>query len=264
MKRKTLIGSLVLLVLAGAGTVLWYQTLYLGPRYSPAAREAVAALQGDAELRVERDRWIVLRPASSEPVTGLIFYPGGQVAPEGYTEPLRGIATAGFLVVVVPMPLDLAVLAPDRAEGVIGAFPAIRHWVIAGHSLGGAMAARFVDRHPGAVDGLLLWDAYPADDLSKQTLPVRQLHRLDADGLAPPSYRETDHLLPAQTERIPLPGASHLNYGRFIAAERFRAMPAGMVEASMPIEEQHARIVAATLDFLEGISAAKPGAAAAP
>lgn len=257
MKRRILIGILLFFALAGAGTVWWYQNLYLGPRYSPAAPGALAALEPGPGLRIERDRWIVMRPAATEPTTGLIFYPGGQVAPEGYAEPLHDIASAGFLVVIVPMPLDLAVLAPDRAEGVIEAFPAIRHWIIAGHSLGGAMAGRFVYRHPGAVDGLLLWDAYPADDLSGEALPVRQLHRLDADGQAPASYRETDHLLPAQTERIALPGASHLNYGRFIAAERFRKMPGGMVEATMPIEEQHARIVAATVEFLERV-AAKP------
>ena len=258
MKRKILIGVLLVLALAGAGTVWWYQNIYLGPRFSPAAPAALAALEPGAGLRIERDRWIVLRPDGTELATALIFYPGGQVAPEGYAEPLREIAAAGFLVVIVPMPLDLAVFAPGRAEDVLEEFPAIRHWVIAGHSLGGAMAGRFVDRHPDAVDGLLLWDAYPADDLSGQTLPVRQLHRLDADGQAPASYRETDHLLPAQTERIALPGASHLNYGRFIAAERFRAMPGSMVEATMPIEEQHAQIVAATVEFLERV-AAQPG-----
>ena len=55
----------------------------------------------------------------------------------------------------------------DRAQEVIAAYPEIQHWAVGGHSLGGAMAARFVYQHPGAIQGLALWAAYPAssDDL---------------------------------------------------------------------------------------------------
>jgi hypothetical protein len=59
--------------------------------------------------------------------------------------------------------------------------------------------------------------------------------------------------MPSQTERVPLAGASHMNYGRFIMAERFKDMPADITQASIPIEEQHARIVAASIEFLQKI-----------
>ncbi len=60
------------------------------------------------------------------------------------------------------MPLGLAVLDWDKALEVIEAHPEIRTWVIGGHSLGGAMAARFASRHPDTISGLVLWAAYPA------------------------------------------------------------------------------------------------------
>lgn len=240
------------LALAAVAALAWYQLVYIGPRYSPADPLALAALRSDARVKVTADRWIVLEPAAGIGATGLIFYPGGQVAPEGYAEPLHAIAAAGYLVVLVPMPLDLALLAPDRADDVMAAWPQVHRWVIAGHSLGGAMAARYVFAHPGRVDGLLLWDAYPpdTDDLSGATLPVRQLARVGADGQLPESYRKVSHLLPASTQIVTLPGATHMNYGRFIAAARFRNMDPGITTGSMPIEEQHQRIVAATVEFL--------------
>ena len=51
-------------------------------------------------------------------------------------------------------------------------FPDIRHWYIAGHSMGGAMASQFASEHPDEVDGLILLGAYlygdypPADTLT--------------------------------------------------------------------------------------------------
>jgi pimeloyl-ACP methyl ester carboxylesterase len=251
MRRRILGGLLLALFAGGVGGVGWYRQVFLPARFSPADPVAFYALRSDGRVTVSREDWIVLQPADRSVNTGFIFYPGGECAPEGYAEPLRQVAESGYLVVLVPMPFSLAVLAPDRAADVVAAFPGIRHWAVGGHSEGGAAAARFVYRHPGLVEGLLLWDAYPAptDDLSKQTLAVRQIHRLEADGLAPLAYRQSNHLLPPQTDFTPMAGASHLDYGRFIPAGRYAAVP-----ATMPIEDQHRRIAASTVDFLSRLA----------
>jgi len=260
VKKRLLVGIPVFLVLAAAATTAWYQYIYKGPRYSPADPAALAALVSDERVRISDERWIVMEPAAGVSETALVFYPGGQVAPEGYAEPLRAVAAAGYLVVLVPMPLELAVLTPNRADDVMAAFPRVKRWVIAGHSLGGAMAARYVFNHPGRMAGLLLWDAYPpdTDDLSGATLPVRQIHRVNEAGEAPEAYQRTRHLLPSATQFVILPGATHMNYGRFIAAERFRSMDPSILTGSMPIEEQHARVVAATLEFLGQVGSEGP------
>lgn len=257
MLRKIVFGVVALLVVVAAGAIGWYQFIYIGPRYSPEGPLALEALRSDAQVAVSTERWVVMRPSAGISDTALIFYPGGQVAPAGYAEPLRGVAEAGYLVVMVPMPLDLAVIAPNRADAVIEAYPEVRNWVIAGHSLGGAMAARYVYTHPGKVAGLLLWDAYPpdTDDLSDAPLPIRQIHRVSDDGEAPEVYRKTRHLLPNDMQVVTLPGANHMNYGRFIAAERFKDMDPDYLVGSMPIEEQHASIVEATVGFLEQFEA---------
>ena len=252
MRRRILRGLLLALLAAGVGGIWWYRQVYLPTRFNPADPVALDALRSDSRVTVSRGDWIALQPAHGSVNTGLVFYPGDEFAPEGYADPLRQVAESGYLVVIVPMPFALAMLAPDRAADVLAAFPGVRHWAIGGHAAGGAAAARFVYRHPGGVQGLLLWDAYPSatDDLSKQTLAVRQIHRLESDGLAPLAYRQSNHLLPPQTDFVPLAGASHMNYGRFIPAAR-----ADAAAATMPIEEQHRRVAAATVDFLSHLAA---------
>lgn len=255
--------ALALVGILAAAATAWYQLAYLPARLSRADPHALAALRGDAAVRVDDAGWIALWPAQGAARTGLVFYPGGEVEAEGYAEPLRAVAAAGYPVVLVCMPLHLAVLAPDRAADVMAAYPDVARWVVGGHSLGGAMAARFVARHPGRMAGLLLWDAYPApeDDLARATLPVLQLHREEPGGDAPAAYRESAALLPAQAVRLGLPGASHMNYGHFVIAPRVRAMPGSMAVATIPVGLQHRLVVEATLAFLgevEGRPAAPP------
>lgn len=72
------------------------------------------------------------------------------------------------------MPANLAVLGANRARAVQEAFAEVESWAVGGHSLGGAMAARYARRSPDAVRGRLLWASYPADgdDLSTRALAV--------------------------------------------------------------------------------------------
>ena len=169
MKARTCLAcSLWLsLILALAGCSAW-PLVPAGPM-----PEALAALESDAQVRVETEPWLVFQPVGQEPGVGLILYPGARVDARAYAPPARAIAAGGYLVVVTPMLQDLAILAPDRAAEVMAAFPAIQHWAVGGHSMGGAAAAIFAHNHPD-VEGLVLWASYPspADDLSGASLAV--------------------------------------------------------------------------------------------
>ena len=98
--------------------------------------------------------------------------------------------------VIAPMPLNLTFFAPDRAADVIAAFPEIRNWAVGGHSLGGAMAARFASQKPDAVQGLVLWAAYPAStgDLSAYSIVATYIYGT-RDGLAAGDRINTSRLL---------------------------------------------------------------------
>jgi hypothetical protein len=252
MNRRKLILSILTIVVAGAAIYVGNWFVEREKRLSPADPAALEALESTPTVTVTRGDWFVFEPANASPTTGFIFYPGGECDERGYAEPLRAIAAAGFLVVLVPMPLQLAVLAPGKAADVIAAYPGIERWAIGGHSLGGAMAARFVHRNPGQIDGLLLWDAYPpeTDDLSGRELKVRLIHRSDESGTLPENYVRYMPNLPAHTDYRPVTGANHINFGRFIPAARFSE---DVARGKIPVEQQHRLIVEHSVDFLRSL-----------
>jgi hypothetical protein len=229
----------LLLILVLGGFVIWAITP-AGPM-----PEAMKALQSDVEVQVETEPWLVFRPLADDPMAGLALYPGGHVDPRSYAPAARALAEQGYLVAIVPMPLNLAVLAPDRAAEVMAAFPEIDRWAVGGHSLGGAMAARFAYQSPNTIDGLVLWAAYPAstDDLSSFPLVVTSISAT-RDGLATPDKIAASRpLLPGGTRWVVIEGGNHAQFGSY-GSQR------GDGTATISRDEQQRQIVAATLVLL--------------
>jgi len=214
---------------------------------TPAAPmpEALAALESDDQVLVETEPWLVFRPVDATPTVGLVLYPGGRVDPRAYAPPARALAEEGVLVVIAPMPLNLAIFAPNRAAEVMAAYPEIDDWAVGGHSLGGAMAARFAYQNPAAVQGLVLWAAYPAstDDLSSQDVQVTSIYGT-RDGLTTgDKIAASRPLLPTDTTWVAIEGGNHAQFGWY-------GPQSGDNPATISREDQQAQIVAATLALL--------------
>lgn len=247
--RKLLIALLIVLLVALGGGIAWAE--FNG---SNAARpEAIAALESDTRVTVSRpagEDWYVFTPTAATPTTGLILYPGGFVDPVAYAAVARDIAAGGYLVVIDPMPLNLAVTGVESADAIIAAFPDITAWAIGGHSLGGAMAAEYVKNNPGAIAGLVLWAAYPAENTDLSALPLEVVSIYgDADGVAS-SEEVTGSAarLPAGAQFVLIPGANHTQFGRY-----GEGLQRGDNPATIDRDAQQAAVVAATLDLLAAI-----------
>lgn len=249
LKRVAVSLLVIVLVIAG-GLYYWATTSEAKP--GPAA---VAAMQPDAHVAITDGEFVVFRPVGVEPVTGLILYPGAPCDVRGYAPVLRRIAARGYLVVGVQMPLDLSILAPDRADKVRAAFPGIRHWVIAGHSMGGAMAGRYAHLHPDDLAGAILWDAYPpsSDPLTNVHYPVWLIHRATPDGRPPKKFEELRNLFPADSTWVPLPGGTHMQFGSFVGGSYKEGW-----KATISPEAEHDLIVTATLNALLAMAPAPP------
>ncbi len=211
--------------------------------------EALAALVSDTAVTVTTDPWYVFQPAGQQPTTGFIFYPGGKVDPRAYAPAARAIAEAGYLAVITPMPLNLAVISPSEAEGVVQAFPEIQHWVIGGHSLGGSMAAKYVFDRPGSMAGVVFWASYPAgsNSLADRDLLISSISGT-LDGLATPEKIEASRpLLPANTTWLPIEGGNHAQFGWY-------GPQSGDNPATISRESQQEQAIAATLAVLETAS----------
>ncbi len=236
--RIVLIGLLVVLILAVGGFVVWAETP-LGPM-----PEAIAALESNAEVAVQTEPWLLFAPAEKTPSVGLIFYPGGRVDPRSYAPAARVIAAQGYLVVIPPVPLNLAVFAPDIAADVIAANPAIKRWFVGGHSLGGAMAASFAYNHPDAVDGLVLWASYPAspsDFSQRPDFPVLSAYGTEDFGLD--GIEASRVILSDTTEWVVIGGGNHAQCGWY-------GPQPGDNPATISREDQQSQLIAVTVDFL--------------
>jgi hypothetical protein len=208
---------------------------------------ALAALESDSLVTVEQGDWITFQPADAKPTTGFIFYPGGRVDYRSYAPALREIAAQGYLVVLVPAPLNLMVFNPNAAQDVLPQFPQIEHWVIGGHSLGGAMAANYVYTNPAAMDGLVLWASYPASNnsLAGSDIPTLSIYgTLDMAGME--KFDESRALLPADTTWVVIEGGNHARFGDY-------GFQPGDNMATISAADQQMQVVDATVAFLAGL-----------
>jgi dienelactone hydrolase len=236
--RYVLIGLVAILLVAVAGFVVWAANP-LGPE-----ERALAALEAGDNVTVKVGDFIVFQPTDVNPDTGFIFYPGGRVDYRSYAPALREIAAQGYLVVLVPAPLNLMVFDPNKAADVFPQFPQIEHWAVGGHSLGGAMAANYLYTHPDAAEGLVLWASYPADnnDLSTSGLQVLSVYgTLDMAGMEP--FENSRALLPEITTWVVIQGGNHAQFGDY-------GPQPGDNTATISAADQQAQIVKATTEFL--------------
>lgn len=238
--------TLALVLLAG-GFYAWGEMSLATPTDA-----ALAAMQSDDRVLVEEGRFISFRPATGQPDTGVIFYPGANCDSRGYAPVFRRVASRGYLVVDVPMPRNFAIFAPDRADDVRAAHPEIKRWVIAGHSMGGAMAAYYAFHHQQELAGLIIWDSYPPEQnsLAASELPVWHIHRATLEGAAPEKFETMRHLFPIASTWIPVPGGIHMYFGSFDGG--------GYKEQWTPKisrEAQQDIVVTATLNALQAMAA---------
>jgi hypothetical protein len=242
-RYKILIVVLIAILAVFSGFVIWAET-----PPSPM-QQAYDALHSDAYVTVSQGQRLVFEPKAVNYTTGFIFYPGGRVNYLAYAPYAHEIAAQGYLAVIVPMPLNLAVFGVNSANDVITAYPNVTSWAVGGHSLGGSMAAQFIYDNPGKVGGLALWASYPPAgiDLSKTNITAATIHGTN-DGLV--SSKQIDDSLkqlPPDTIRVEIEGGNHAQFGWY-------GTQSGDNLATISREQQQSITVNATVQMLLKLS----------
>lgn len=204
-KKAVMIVVAVLLVFTGVFS------LYAGDYYHADLQTITAwSLTADYE-KMERlqDGSLVFYPAQYD--TAVIFYPGGKVEVNAYMTLMEHCAERGILAILMPMPFNLAVLAKDAAAAIPGQFPEVENWYMAGHSLGGSMAASFASENTAWVDGLILLAAYSTEDVTG--LPVLSVYGSEDGVLNLEKYEQYRPNLPAGLSEHILQGGNHAFFG---------------------------------------------------
>jgi hypothetical protein len=244
-KRRIIIGIVVallaLLLIGAGGFVVWAN------QAAQPMPEAFAAMQSTSTVQFSQENgWLVYKPIGAEPTTGLVIYPGGKVDYRAYAPTAQAIAAQGHLVVIPPMPLNLAFLDTNAAEKIIAAFPQIQKWAVAGHSLGGVAASSYAANHPDKIQGVGFWASYPQGTMTTYPGQVVSISGTN-DGLATPAKIEDSKTnLPASTVYVPIQGGNHAQFGYYGEQE-------GDNPATISRAEQQAQLVAAMVKLLQGL-----------
>ena len=189
-------------------------TVYASSYYR-AGEQALSSLQSDdaVTVTVEKNGTVIFAPLIAK--RGLIFYPGGKVEHTAYAPLLKALAEEGWFCVLLEMPLRLAVLDADAADGIPEQFPFISEWYIGGHSLGGAMAASYAADYSDFYEGLILLGSYSTKDISKTDLNTYTLYGSEDKVLNLVKYESYRDNLPATTQELIIDGGCHAYFGDY-------------------------------------------------
>ena len=209
MKKNRWLKFYVLAVMLLCG-VCW---LYAADYYH-ADDAALAAMNANADIVVKQVvNTVAFIPDEAD--TGFIFYPGGKVEHTAYAPLMRALADNGVLCVLVEMPLNLAVLDMNAADGIPEMYPQIDSWYIGGHSLGGSMAASHAAKNASIYDGLVLLASYSTADISSAGLEVISIYGSEDGVLNMEKYAENKVNLPVTFEETIIDGGCHAGFGSY-------------------------------------------------
>ena len=177
-----------------------------------------------------------------DPKAGVIFYPGAKVEPEAYAPLMRECAERGALCVVTRMPLNLAILDSNAADGIREQFPEVGEWMISGHSMGGVAASTYASAHEGEFDDIVLLASYSSVNLTDYEGNVLSVVGSNDKVLDLQAYEAATERLPDQAREQIIEGGNHANFGSYGAQS-------GDGEATISPEEQWDE----TADAIQGL-----------
>lgn len=239
MKKKIAVGIFIVIVVLAIG-----MTAYVNDCYH-AKEAALRCVEEPTEgIRViQQEDELIFMPENV--AAGVIFYPGGKVQAESYAPLMSALAERGILAVLVRMPGNLAVLDIDAAEGLTAKYPDIEKWYMAGHSLGGSMAASYLGNTEEEFAGLILLAAYSTEDLADKGLSVLSIYGTQDGVLNAEKYESNKVNLPQDYSEVVIDGGCHAYFGVYGEQE-------GDGKATITVNEQIEITADAVADFING------------
>ena len=212
MKKRTKIGIITLstivgLILLGIGGLYIYSA-----NYYHADDDIQDIIDNDDDI-FQTDNALIFKADATD--AGVIFYPGGKVEYTSYVPLMEEIKGWGITCVLVKMPYNLAVFNMNAADQYINDMTEISSWYMAGHSLGGAFAARYAANHSSKIKGLIMCAAYETKDISQTDLKVLSIYGSEDKILNMDKYNNNKKNLPSNYTEIVIEGGNHANFGNY-------------------------------------------------
>ncbi len=198
-------------------------------------------IASNSEIIQLDDYW---RIGTTNQSIGIIVYPGARVPAKAYVPLAVNLSLEGYTVFIPDFFINFAFFGINKADEIMKNED-IEHWYLAGHSLGGAMAAEYLKRNPSNVQGLIFLASYPSNntDLSDYSNKFLIIYA-DRDGLiSKEDFDSRRSLLPSETQFIVIQGGNHANFGYYGEQN-------GDLSALITREEQHSKVVEAIKQFI--------------
>jgi hypothetical protein len=203
-------------------------------------------LQSGKGISVDDNNDYISFTPESKYKTCLIFYPGALVDPVAYVPLCHSISDRGVQVFLIKMPWRLASYGYNKPKELDLFTDTGKSYVLAGHSQGAKMAAKFALENPGLIDKLiLLGSSHPRDfSLADMNIPVLKIYG-SKDGVADEkSTLKNKSKLPPATKYVRIDGANHSQFGYY-------GFQLGDNKAGISREEQQAILLSEMLKFIE-------------
>lgn len=210
MKKKIIFSIIIVLILSLVGGTVYYIN-----DYYHAEETAVSLITTPKENVVVTEENGVFTFKPQNATKGIIFYPGGKVEATAYAPLMYALAEDGILSILVTMPGNLAVLDMNAADGICEQYPEIENWYMAGHSLGGSMAASYIAENSKDFDGIILLASYSTADLSNSGLDVLSIYGSNDGVLNMEKYEEYKINLPDDFSEFVIDGGCHAYFGAY-------------------------------------------------
>ena len=213
-KRKRKIFIITASVVLTIARLVGGCAIYLGDYYRADEEATPVFNEGEnITVSVTKDGSVIFEPQNA--TRGFIFYPGGKVEHRAYEPLMAELAREGILCVLVKMPFNLAVLDMNAADGIQEKYAEIEEWYIGGHSLGGSMAASYLEKNAEDYEGLILLGSYSTADLSGTDLKVLSVYGSEDRVMNREKYEACLTNLPEGFGEVIIDGGCHAYFGMY-------------------------------------------------
>ena len=234
MNKKIKIAIVIILLL-----IVGFAIFYISDYYH-AEKVAVDSLNGTDNVSVIKTSNGMLFDGPGND-TALIFYPGAKIEYTSYAPLLMNLSSQGIDCYLVEMPFNLAFLGQNSADEIIDSGN-YSHYFISGHSLGGAMAASYVNG-TNKTDGLILFAAYSTSEIEK---PVLSIYGSEDKVLNMDKYNESKGFIDENLTEVEISGANHAQFAYY-------GNQSGDGVAKISAESQQEECVGEIIDFINGV-----------
>lgn len=209
MKRKIIIISISLLLFLFSIIFIYINDYY------KADYNSINTFLSDNKINYDNDNNKNNMFFYSNSDIGFIFYPGGKVESSAYIPLLLSLNEYNINTFLVDMPFNLAIFDINAADKIIKNNKQIKKWYIGGHSLGGAMAASYVENNSNNIRGLILLGSYSSVDLSNKNIKVLSIYGNQDKILNKRNYNKYKNNLPKNFSEKIIKGGCHSYFGMY-------------------------------------------------